>query len=43
MSATKEYLIVEVEETNTENVWTSIEKLPGVVSVSITNKNKEGK
>lgn len=43
MSATTEYLIVQVEETNTENVWLAIEKLSGVVSVSLTSENKKGK
>ena len=34
MSETTEYLIVEVEETNTENVWLAIEGIAGVVRVS---------
>ena len=42
MSETTEYLLIQVEETNTENVWTAIEKLAGVVSVSLTSeKNKK--
>lgn len=34
MSETTEYLVVQVEETNTENVWLAIENMAGVISVS---------
>jgi len=39
---TTEYLIIQVEETNTENAWLAIEKIPGVISVSLTSEKKKG-